>query len=84
MKRRTNPPILKLLQASQSTCRLGGAGVWRSIVVDAMPAGAYELKLKAKVTGDQPIRLKVAIEPSERSQGRSSRSERDDHSGDRI
>ena len=45
----------------------GGAGVWRSIVVDAMPAGAYELKLKAKVTGDQPIRLKVAIEPSESS-----------------
>jgi hypothetical protein len=46
----------------------GGAGVWRSIVVDAMPAGAYELKLKAKATGDQPIRLKVAIEPSERPQ----------------
>ena len=46
----------------------GGVGVWRSIVVDAMPAGAYELKLKAKVTGDQPIRLKVAIEPSGRSQ----------------
>ena len=45
-----------------------GAGVWRSIVVDAMPAGAYELKLAAKATGDQPIRLKVAIEPSERSQ----------------
>jgi hypothetical protein len=37
-------------------------------VVDAMPAGAYELKLKAKATGDQPIRLKVAIEPGERSQ----------------
>jgi hypothetical protein len=47
---------------------LHGAGVWRSAVVDAMPAGAYELKLKAKVTGDQPIRLKVAIEPSELSQ----------------
>jgi membrane-associated phospholipid phosphatase len=46
----------------------GGAGEWRSTVVDAMPAGTYELKLKAKVTGDQPIRLKVAIEPSERSQ----------------
>ncbi len=46
----------------------GGAGVWRSIVVDAMPAGAYELKLKAEVTGDQPIRLKVAIEPSGGSQ----------------
>ena len=45
-----------------------GAGVWRSIVVDAMPAGAYELKLKAKATGDQPIRLKVAIEPSDSPQ----------------
>jgi membrane-associated phospholipid phosphatase len=45
-----------------------GAGLWRSVVVDAMPAGAYELKLKAKATGDQPIRLKVAIEPGERSQ----------------
>ena len=32
-----------------------------------MPAGAYELKVKAKVTGHQPIRLTVAIEPSERS-----------------
>jgi hypothetical protein len=46
----------------------GGAGVWRSTVVDAMPAGTYELKFKAKVTGDQPIRLKVAIEPNERLQ----------------
>ncbi len=45
-----------------------GAGVWRSIVVDAMPSGAYELKLKAKAAGDQTVRLKVAIEPSERSQ----------------
>ena len=41
--------------------------MWRSIVVDAMPAGAYELKLKAKATGDERVRLKVAIEPSERS-----------------
>ena len=46
----------------------GGAGLWRSTVVDAMPAGTYELKLKVKVTGDQPIRLKIASEPSERSQ----------------
>jgi membrane-associated phospholipid phosphatase len=45
-----------------------GAGVWRSIVVDAMPAGAYELKLEGKATGDQPIRLKVAIEQSEKPQ----------------
>ena len=46
----------------------GGAGVWRSIVVDAMPAGAYELKIRTKVSGDQPIRLIVAIEPSDRPQ----------------
>jgi len=45
-----------------------GAGAWRSIVVDPMPAGAYALKLTVKATGDQPVRLKVAIEPSERSQ----------------
>jgi hypothetical protein len=38
-----------------------GAGVWRSILVDAMPAGAYELKLKVRATGDEPVRLKVAI-----------------------
>jgi hypothetical protein len=44
-----------------------GAGVWRSMAVDAMPAGAYELKLNAKASGDQPVQLKVAIEPSERS-----------------
>ena len=49
----------------------GGVGVWRSIVADAMPAGAYELKLKTDVTGDQPIRLTVAIEPSGRSQANS-------------
>ncbi|MBV8441904.1 MAG: vanadium-dependent haloperoxidase [Hyphomicrobiales bacterium] len=44
------------------------AGMWRSIVVDAAPAGAYELKLKAKASGDEPVRLKVAIEPGESSQ----------------
>jgi hypothetical protein len=46
----------------------GEAGTWRSIALDAMPAGAYELKLKTTVAGDQPVRLKVAIEPSERPQ----------------
>jgi hypothetical protein len=45
-----------------------GAGMWRSIAFDAMPAGAYELKLKVKATGDQPVQLKVAIEPSGRPQ----------------
>jgi hypothetical protein len=44
----------------------GGGGGWRSAAVDAMPAGAYELKLKAEATGDQLVRLKVAIEPSEK------------------
>jgi membrane-associated phospholipid phosphatase len=46
----------------------GGVAAWRSAVVDPMPAGTYELRLHATVTGDRPIRLKVAIEPSERSQ----------------
>ena len=46
----------------------GGVGVWRSIAVDPIPAGAYELKLEARATGDQPVRLKVAIEPSDRPQ----------------
>jgi hypothetical protein len=46
----------------------GGAGVWRSIVVDAMPVGAYELNLKAKASGDQPVRLKVTVKSNERSQ----------------
>jgi hypothetical protein len=45
-----------------------GMGTWRSIVVDAIPSGAYELKLKAKASGDEPIRLKVALEPGDRPQ----------------
>jgi hypothetical protein len=40
----------------------GGAGVWRSIVVDAMPAGAYELKLRVTATGDQAVWLKASVE----------------------
>jgi hypothetical protein len=39
----------------------------QSLAAFAMPAGAHELRLKTIVTGDQPIRLRVAIEPSERS-----------------
>ena len=42
-----------------------GAGAWRSVVADPMPAGAYALELRAKAIGDQPVRLKVAIEPDE-------------------
>ena len=48
-----------------------GAGDWRSVVADPMPEGAYELKLKAKAIGDQPVRLKVAIEPGEGPQAAS-------------
>jgi hypothetical protein len=40
----------------------GAAGIWRSTVLDPMPAGAYELKLKLGISGDAPIRLRVAIE----------------------
>jgi hypothetical protein len=40
----------------------GGAGAWRSIVVDALPAGSYELKLAIAATGDRPIPLTIAVE----------------------
>jgi hypothetical protein len=43
----------------------GAAGIWRSIVLDPVPVGAYELKLKAGVTGDSPVRLRVTIEASD-------------------
>jgi len=43
----------------------GGAGGWRSIPLDPMPVGAYELTLSVEVSGDGPIRLRVAIEPSD-------------------
>ena len=45
----------------------GGAGAWRSIVVDPMPAGAYELKLKLAATGNQAIQLRVSVEAAEES-----------------
>jgi len=45
----------------------GGAGVWRSIVVDAVPAGAYELRLRVAATGGPAIRLKASVEAAERS-----------------
>jgi membrane-associated phospholipid phosphatase len=43
----------------------GGAGAWRSIVVDAVPAGSYQLKLVVAATGDRPLRLAAAIEASQ-------------------
>jgi hypothetical protein len=38
------------------------AGSWRSIALDPLPAGAYELRLTVDVSGDQPVGLRVAIE----------------------
>jgi hypothetical protein len=43
----------------------GGAGAWRSIIVDPMPAGSYELKLAVAATGDQPVRLAAVVEASQ-------------------
>lgn len=40
-------------------------GMWRSIVLDPVPAGAYELRLKVGTTGEVPLRLQVAIRPNE-------------------
>ena len=45
----------------------GGAGAWRSIVVDPMPAGAYELRLGLAATGNQAIQLRVSVEAGEES-----------------
>lgn len=38
----------------------GGAGAWRSIVVDAVPTGRHELKLLAGAGGDQPANIRVS------------------------
>ena len=43
----------------------GGAGAWRSIVVDPMPAGSYELKLAVAAMGEQPVRLAAVVEASQ-------------------
>jgi hypothetical protein len=40
----------------------GGAGAWRSIVVDPMPAGNYELRLMVAATGNQPIQLNASVQ----------------------
>ena len=37
-------------------------GIWRSIAVDPVPAGTYELKLAVKVMGDGPVHVRVAVE----------------------
>jgi hypothetical protein len=40
------------------------AGTWRSIALDPMPAGDYELRLTVEVSGEEPVSLGMAIEPS--------------------
>jgi hypothetical protein len=40
-------------------------GVWRSVVLDPIPAGNYELRLTAGVAGDAAIRLRAMIEAGE-------------------
>jgi membrane-associated phospholipid phosphatase len=42
----------------------GGAGAWRSIVVDAVPAGTHEMTLVVAATGDGPIHLAAVVEAS--------------------
>ena len=45
------------------------SGIWRSIVVDAIPAGTYELKLSIKATGNAPVHVRAAVEtPDTRDQ----------------
>ena len=43
----------------------GATGGWRSVALDPMPVGAYELRLNVDVSGDRPISLRVAIETSD-------------------
>jgi hypothetical protein len=43
----------------------GATGDWQSIVLDALPAGSYELEFAAAATGDQPVRLEAAVMPSQ-------------------
>ncbi|MBV8095488.1 MAG: vanadium-dependent haloperoxidase [Acetobacteraceae bacterium] len=42
----------------------GASGAWRSAMLDPLPAGDYELKLKATASGDSPARMEVAIRPA--------------------
>jgi hypothetical protein len=38
------------------------SGTWRSIAVDPLPAGTYELKLAITVKGNAPVRVRAAVE----------------------
>jgi hypothetical protein len=45
----------------------GGAGAWRSIVVDPLPAGRYELRLQIAAMANQSIRVKASVQAREES-----------------
>jgi hypothetical protein len=42
----------------------GASGTWQSIMLDPLPAGNYELRLKAEVSGDGPAMLDIAVKPT--------------------
>jgi hypothetical protein len=49
------------------------SGTWQSILLDPMPAGNYELRLKVAVLGDGPARLDIAVRPTGAPAGRITR-----------
>ncbi len=46
----------------------GAAGRWTSVTLDALPAGAYELSVKASVVGESPVGLDIEIRNSGRAE----------------
>jgi hypothetical protein len=42
----------------------GDAGIWRSIALDPVPAGDYELRFTVDVSGNHPVSFRVAVETS--------------------
>jgi hypothetical protein len=45
----------------------GGAAAWRSVVVDPIPVGKYELRLRIAASGSEAIQLKASVQSSEES-----------------
>lgn len=41
----------------------GDSGIWQSMMLDPLPAGNYELRLRLAVAGEGPVRLDVAVRP---------------------
>jgi hypothetical protein len=60
--RRNNPQLAAIGEGLPMSLAPDTTGTWRSIAVDPVPEGSYELKLAVKVTGDAPVHVKVAVE----------------------